>query len=294
MHQPNPETIRAACARPVQALRDPVPSSAPPAYVMPPDLNLVADPFGQHFDVLSRPQGAKSNNWAIWWSDLMMTMFIMFAALYAFHMPKSSRIAFVPEAPAVVHEASPPVGDSILARIHDQGREAIRRHGLDAFAEPRLVPDKSVRFILDGVQLFDPGASEIKSGAKGPLRHLAEVVRSAPYKVTLVGHAAADESAVGGSAWMLSTARANALAGFLTSVGVPARNMIVVGYGDQEPLRPGVQGAGAVENRRAEIVISVENPTDPLPPNDAEASRAGVRKWMTSRSDGGETWNENH
>lgn len=41
--------------------------------------------------------------------------------------------------------------------------------------------------------------------------------------------------------------------------------MIVVGYGDQEPVRAASAEPGL--NRRAEIVISAENPSDPLPPD---------------------------
>lgn len=293
MRQPTPETIRAACERPVQALRDPAPFQEAAFQPAPSAMILTVDPFGQQFDVLARPHAAKSNNWAIWWSDLMMTMFVMFAALYVFQMPKNPQVAIVPDAPVEVRETPPPAGDSLLARIHEQGRDVIRLHGLSAFAAPRLVPDKSVRFVLDGGQLFDPGKAQIKTGARTPLRLLAQVVASAPYKITLVGHAAADDAGPGApSAWELSTARASALANFLTSVGLPARNMIVVGYGDQEPVRANVLRTEAAVNRRAEIVVCAENPTDPLPPDEeSDQATAGVRQWMTTQ--GGEPWTEN-
>lgn len=136
----------------------------------------------------------------------------------SFQMPKNPQVAIVPDAPVEVRE-TPPAEDSLLARIHEQGRDVIRLHGLNAFAAPRLVPDQSVRFVLDGDQLFDPGKAQIKTGARGALRLL--VVASAPYRSPW-SDAAADDAGPGApSAWELSTARASALANFLTSVGLP-------------------------------------------------------------------------
>lgn len=293
MRQPTPETIRSACERPVHALRDPVPPQAVNVQAVTPALNLAVDPFSQQFDMLSRPFAAKSNNWAVWWSDLMMTMFVMFAALYVFQMPKTPTVTIAPDAPAEVRQTPPPAGDSLLARLHQQALDVIRLHGLSAFAAPRLVPDKSVRFVLSGEQLFEAGKARIKPGALTPLRLLSQALVAAPYKITLVGHAAVDDAVTGAPApWELSTARAGALAEFLASSGLPARKMIVVGYGDQEPVRADASLAEAAVNRRAEIVISAENPTDPLPPDgDSEQAKAGVRRWMTSQGEG--TWTQN-
>ncbi len=299
MRQPSPELVRSALDRPVQALSEPASPPSPPqpvtVGVSVSYAHLVADPFGQQLDVLARPTPPKSTNWAIWWSDLMMTMFIMFAALYAFQMPKDAQVAIVPDASVEVREVPPQAGDSLLVRIYEQGRDAISQHGLEAFAVPRLVPEKNVRFILAGDQLFDPGKAQIKPGALAPLRVLARALRQAPYKLTLVGHAAADDVAAPGSpsAWALSTARASALADFLAGTGLSPRAMIVVGYGDQEPVRATSAEPGL--NRRAEIVISAENPSDPLPPDGiSDQAKDGIRGWMTAHGQGGEAWNEAH
>lgn len=299
MRQPSPELVRSALDRPVQALREPAP---PPSSPQPVTVgvsvsysHLVADPFGQQLDVLARSTPPKSTNWAIWWSDLMMTMFILFAALYAFQTPRGAQVAIVPDAPVEVRETPPLAGDSLLARIYEQGRDAIRQHGLEAFAVPRLTPEKNVRFVLAGDQLFDPGKAQIKPGATAPLRVLAQTLRQVPYKLTLVGHTAADDVLAPGfsSAWGLSTARASALADFLAGDGLSPRAMIVVGYGDQEPMRAASAEPGL--NRRAEIVISAENPSDPLPPDGiSDQAKDGIRGWMTAQGQGGEAWNEAH
>lgn len=299
MRQPAPEFVRAVLDRPVQALRDPLSSTdgppVPVARVGVSAAHLVADPFGQQLDVLARPIPTKSTNWAIWWSDLMMTMFIMFAALYAFQTPRKTDVAVVHDAAVEVRETTTPAGDSLLARIYEQGRDAIRQNGLEAFAVPRLAPEKNVRFILAGDQLFDPGKAQIKTGAQAPLRVLARTLRQIPYKLTLVGHAAADDLLAPGfsSTWELSTARAGALAEFLAGNGLPPHAMIVVGYGDQEPVRAASAEPGL--NRRAEIVISAENPSDPLPPDGiSDQAKDGIRGWMTAHGQGGEAWNEAH
>lgn len=108
----------------------------------------------QYFDVMLREAPEKSNNWAIWWSDLMMTMFIMFAALYAFQMPKDILPPKVVTAPLPPGESVvPPVpvdGESILVRTYDALRERVQAAGLEGVLAVRLIPEKAVRVTIAG------------------------------------------------------------------------------------------------------------------------------------------------
>ena len=84
MHEPTPDTIRDAHAR----LRPSPQAENPSARCLSGmELTLGSPLASQYLDVFNREMKPRSANWAIWWSDLMMTMFIMFAALYAFQMP---------------------------------------------------------------------------------------------------------------------------------------------------------------------------------------------------------------
>jgi len=70
---------------------------------------------------------------------------------------------------------------------------------------------------------------------------------------------------------------AGAVAAFLRGdAGLPAERMLVAGYGDQRPL---ADGAGAREAWRVELVLSSENPTEPLPVVKA-AEGEGFRQWI--------------
>ena len=290
MYHLDPAIIRDAHERPAQALGDvgvlrqsPVHSAAyPPG-------SLVADPLGQQFDVLFRPGVKKSNNWAIWWSDLMMAMFVMFAALYIFQLPQKLRTDLVPEVP-VEQEYSPiSGGESLLFRIYEQGREAIQRHNLEAMIATQLVPGKSARFILAGDQVFDLGQVQMKPAPRSALQVLAPILRQGPYTLTLVGHASVDEKKVSGlsSPWDLPLARAKALADFLLECGVPEQAIIVAGYGEQDGFWSKSRNFDL--GRRVEIVLSPENPIEPLSTDEISGqSKAGIRAWMSRAGTGGE------
>ena len=79
------------------------------------ELTLGSPRASQYLDVFNREMKPRSANWAIWWSDLMMTMFIMFAALYAFQMPVSRAVPSPSEPmPVVVRPRSDDAGSILV------------------------------------------------------------------------------------------------------------------------------------------------------------------------------------
>jgi hypothetical protein len=85
--------------------------------------------------------------------------------------------------------------------------------------------------------------------------------------------------------WRLSTARATEVAMFLSGEGgLSAQSIVVAGYGDQRPLHAG-DGFGS--SRRVELVLSTENPTEPLPAVEGSDS-AGFRRWVAASGQGGQ------
>lgn len=239
----------------------------------------------QDFDVFSREHTLRPASWVICWSDLMMTMFIMFAALFIFQIPKiqvKSVSEFSVNAVPLGTETVPPrpSDGSILDRVHDRLRDLVAREGLEHGVFVRSVPGKSLHVIVSGDLLFQGAGPALRGEAAAVLAGVGAILGSAPHVLSVVGHFAPGESAVGhGGPWEASVAMAAAVASFLMEdAGLGADRMLVAGYGDQRPL-PKEAGAGA--SRRVELILSSENPTEPLPAMSVPAGD-GFRQWLAA------------
>ncbi len=284
MREPSPDIIREVAER----LRRPeFPSGARG------QADLPAGPDGpmasQHFDIFAREARPAQAGWVVCWSDLMMTMFIMFAALYAFQAPtiqfKTVDDLSAEVAGSGVQPVPPlPPEESILGRIHDRVLEMVGRRGLEGAVTVRLVPDKALHVTLAGDFLFGAGDAALRADARARLDELAAILRGAPHTLAVVGHAAPDERLGDPSGpWKLSSARALEVAMFLGEAGIPESRMFVAGYGDQRPVHAGDSFG---RSRRVELVLSGENPTEPLP----DANRGddgGFRRWLAAAGRGG-------
>lgn len=245
---------------------------------------------GQHFDIFARENTIRPASWVICWSDLMMTMFIMFAALYIFQLPKISYTSVSDvsvKALPLGTETIPrqPSDGSILDRIHDQLRDLIEREGMQSVVSVRVSPGKSLHMVLSGEMLFDGGTALLQGDAKRRLLAVGKILGGAPHALSVVGHSAPGESHSGYEGpWEYSVSMAAEVAAFLMrDAGLPAARMLVAGYGDQRPV---VDGDGVASTRRVELVLSSENPTEPLPVVKAPAGE-GFRQWVgTAQSKG--------
>jgi outer membrane protein OmpA-like peptidoglycan-associated protein len=247
--------------------------------------------FSQHFDIFAREQQMRPASWVICWSDLMMTMFIMFAALYIFQLPKiqyKSVSELSVQALPLGTETIPPqaLAGSILERLHDRLRDLIARDGLQDMVAVQSIPGKSLHVVLSGDLLFEKSRAVLRGDVKETLLAVGEILRSAPHALSVVGHAASGGVAAGSrEPWELSVAMAADVADFLIrDAGLPAERMLVAGYGDQRPL---VDGDGAGTGWRVELVLSSENPTEPLPMVKAPAGE-GFRQWLAASKQGGQ------
>ncbi len=282
MREPTPESIRDVSARLARPETGPQPAGG-----WEPRLGD-GGPAGQQFDIFAREPRPNTAAWVVCWSDLMMTMFIMFAALYAFQTPKIqlksvTDLAVRVEGGGDLPLPAPPV-ESMLGRIHDRIRDMIERSRLNDAIAVRLVPEKALHVTLAGDFLFGPGGAALRPDVKSGLIELAAILRSAPHAMAVVGHAAPGEGGGDVAApWRLSSARAMEVAMFLaTEAGFPPERLLVTAYGDQRPVQA---GDVAQRSRRVELVLSTEIPTDPLP--SAEGSSGdGFRRWVASSGGG--------
>jgi outer membrane protein OmpA-like peptidoglycan-associated protein len=247
--------------------------------------------LGQHFDIFAREQQSRPASWVICWSDLMMTMFIMFAALYIFQLPKiqyKSVSELSVQALPLGTEMIPPQAQagSILDRLHDRLRDLLARDGLQDVIAVQSVPGKSLHVVLPGELLFESSGTVLRGDVKKTLLAVGEILGSAPHVVSVVGHAASDGALPGSMGpWELSVAMAADVADFLMrDAHLPAGRLLVAGYGDQRPL---VDGDGIRSGWRVELILSSENPTEPLPMVHVPSGE-GFRQWLAASKQGGQ------
>jgi chemotaxis protein MotB len=220
----------------------------------------------------------KTTHWSIAWSDLMMTMFILFLVMYVYK--DASKVFLSSEgiggdlgtvvgagAPiatggGLVGSAEAPVEEA-LSRIYDLSRQAITDEDFGYFASVELVPDNTVRIILTGDVLFDSGSDMIKPGAVRSLQRVAELIKQTPFVINVVGHT--DDRPIQTerfpSNWELSLARASRVARFMIDeMGLPPSRFFVSGHASFQPVKTNDTEQNRASNRRVEIIITREMP----------------------------------
>jgi outer membrane protein OmpA-like peptidoglycan-associated protein len=111
---------------------------------------------------------------------------------------------------------------------------------------------------LPATLLFEPDRAVFRPGARSGLdRLVAMFIRAYP---TATAEVAGYTAAVGGpetGAMALSRARAQAVAGYLTTHGVAAARLSVVGRGHQDPAATNTTEAGRTLNRRVVVTLHI-------------------------------------
>lgn len=218
-------------------------------------------------------------HWSVAWSDLMMTMFVFFIIMFAFHSSRVTYRGSMEQGSEIgselgkgilgkgggggaLGELPSPMEESI-EKIYDLSRLTLEKNDMGGFASVELVPDKAVRIVLTGDLLFDSGKADLKESAKRSLGNIAEVLLKTPYMVNVVGHTDDVPIRSGNfpSNWELSLSRAAVVTRFLIEEdGVAAERFYVTGHSYYFPLRPNNTPENRAANRRVEIVITKDKP----------------------------------
>jgi len=101
---------------------------------------------------------------------------------------------------------------------------------------------------------FGSGSYEVRSVAHEMLNHLAQLAAKCPLKIRITGHV--DTSPNESSDPNLSQERADAVAAYLTSKGVPRKRITSVGAGAEQPVGDNATPSGQAKNRRIEITVT--------------------------------------
>jgi len=219
-------------------------------------------------EILFSNEEPRAVPWSVPWADVMMTLFVIFAALYVFKSPIQEEVVTHQEVRTEYVERTKTIpqgpGDAQF-----QGQKSIRdiydlsRQKLSSVSSIELVPDKAVRIILRSDLLFDLGKAHIREDAKASLREVAEVLGQTEYMVNVAGHT--DDLPISTeefpSNWELSTARAVQVARFLMKdMDIPEEKFYVTGHAFYQPVKPNSNDLNRAANRRVEIIITKERP----------------------------------
>jgi len=224
-------------------------------------------------DFLFHDKMPRTPHWSVPWSDLMMTMFILFAVLFAYHSSKREALSIEKSAPVVHPVVKTEALSNILDResnptpdmstLYERSKQTLESEDLKDIASVDLVEDRAVRIILTGDVLFDTGKSELKGDAVALLKKVARNLRETPYTVNVAGHT--DDVPINTeefpSNWELSTNRACVTARFLIDeMDIPPAQIFVTGHAEYQPLLANNDRPSRAANRRVEIIITPKRP----------------------------------
>lgn len=228
------------------------------------------------FDRMRMP---RNPHWAIAWSDLMMTMFILFTVMYVYKsvdvefltgeglgsdIGSSIGTGIIGDKGGGTIGPSPESGsEMLLTKVYKLGRQTLDQEQLNDFATVDLAPDKTVRIILQSDLLFDLGKAELKPDAQQSLYKIIPLLEQTPYMINVVGHT--DDLPIQTpqfpSNWELSTKRASEVARFLMGQSVlPEERFYISGHASYQPLRPNNSPENREANRRVELIITRDKP----------------------------------
>jgi len=169
----------------------------------------------------------------------MMTMFILFAALYVYNATSNDMQASSEKPHAYFKEAIKPGQPDIKTRHYEAGTRTLRVEDIKDISSIKLSKEKTIKIILPSDVLFDEGEAELKSGAISSLMAVGQLIQGTDHTVTVAGHT--DNIPIQTdrfpSNWELSTARACIAAKFLIDkTDIPPSQIQVIGYAENRPI----------------------------------------------------------
>jgi chemotaxis protein MotB len=221
--------------------------------------------------------GITRANWAVPWSDLMMTMFVLFAALLAVQavhertkqQPTQHQMSANVQQQEVRREKivkeqmlspvptfEPLTQVNVLARSEEVVRETDLQN-----AEIVLLDDQSVKVSVHGPMFFALGSADLRPEVTLFLDRLAQIIKQTPFDIHVVGHT--DDRPINTimfpSNWELSLIRASRVARYLIkSENLDPSRFVVMGRGEFAPATVNADERARWLNRRVDIIITRE------------------------------------
>lgn len=113
---------------------------------------------------------------------------------------------------------------------------------------------EGIKITFDSSLLFDIDSSSLRDATKNELEDLAEILQKYENtKIQFAGHT--DSTGPAEYNQELSEERAKSVAKYTSFVGVDSERMIIIGYGEEEPVAMNETESGRQQNRRVEMAI---------------------------------------
>jgi chemotaxis protein MotB len=224
-------------------------------------------------ELFDEQQEMPSMHWSVPWSDLMMTMFILFTVLFVYASAKRDflqafrghvtheRVEEVDEVgrqkgPVSVYDMPTPGRMPSIGphQLFEMARAALSESGVKD-VKVELAGDR-VLISMHGPALFDRLEAELKPEAKDFLDAVSDVIKKARYRVVVHGHT--DNYPVStprfDTNWELSAQRAvNVVRYLVEEQDAPPAMFTAAGHSMYEPAAPNLTDEGKARNRRVEI-----------------------------------------
>ncbi len=230
--------------------------------------DMELDPFYDSGNTFEWQEPEKADRWAISWSDLMMTMFILFVVLYVYKVGnRELKFGPNPGDNYISDKGSSRIVDMDVRKqpsdIYNQTKAAIKDKFMDNTVQVDLVADRAVRIVLAGDLFFDLGQAELRPEAQWRLRQIAKILHENSFVINVIGHTddMPNHSESFPTNWELSTARACSVVRYLVNnQDVEESRFFVSGHSWLRPLVPNTTSHNRSLNRRVEIILMKELP----------------------------------
>jgi chemotaxis protein MotB len=231
--------------------------------------NAIAYDRDSDYDEIFSFDDEKQNyKWAVSWSDLMMTMFILFAVMYMYRVGDND-LTFGP-GPGK-NNLSDQGSNSVISMnlkgepraFSDQTKQAIKEVMLGQSDSINLSKDSTVRIVLAGDLFFDSGSASLKVGSRYQIDQVADVLNENDYVVNIVGHT--DDSPARSASyptnWELSSKRAVMVARYLIEEQKVDENRVFISaHSSSQPVASNDTSYNRALNRRVEIILMKQKP----------------------------------
>jgi len=230
-------------------------------------------PINTYGNIFDNVAPSEDSTWAVPWSDLMMTMFILFAVLFVYASAKRDFIREVREDISLsetVHSRNidiPEQKPTILRPVHKEtyaGFEVDKALSLQSGPNKKMLTEKMhdrhlVAFALDRPILFQHLSADLEPQAVESLQTILPMIRKSNLDVQVLGYTdglPVHTTAFAGN-WELGTARAMSVANWLIHQGEVSPSRITVSSrGSNDPRVPNISRENRIQNRRVEILLT--------------------------------------
>jgi len=211
-------------------------------------------------DIFSLNRKVEIQQWSISWSDLMMTMLILFVMLYVYEI-LHLELLFNSDKYKADKQSDL---DNFYYSIHpnDTSEKTFTTNDLDKFISANLSRNETFRIILSGDLLFDSGKANLKSQALDSLMQISQKIKQTSHIINIEGHT--DDIPIRSGKFPsnleLSAIRACVVARFLIEkIKIPAKRFYISGYAHLKPIKPNSNDINRAHNRRVEIILTKKN-----------------------------------